>query len=198
MTLRRLFLVAAAVAFAPAALAQPLKVGYVDTDQIVIRMPEFAQVQQQLEQQQVAVGQRVRFVQDSLQTVFDTKLEEYQAFDASALATDEARQTRQQELLGLRQSIEQAEVEGLQYLSFAEARLVQPVLSRIDEAIAAEASAGSYDIVLPTVANNAPVFLYRSERVDDLTEAIMGRLGIDPNSPPIGQEEQASAPAPGQ
>ena len=194
MTVRRLFLLAAVALLAPAALAQPIKVGYVDTDQIVIRMPEFASVQQQLQQQQAAVGQRVRFVQDSLQTVFNTRLEEYQTFDQSALATDEARQTRQQELIELRGSIEQAEVEGLQYLSYAEARLLQPVLSRVDQAISDEADAGSYDIVLPTVANNAPVFLYRSERVIDLTPAVMGRLGIDPNSAPIGQQTAPATP----
>ncbi len=193
MTLRHLLLAVFAVALAPAALAQPMKVGFVDTDQIVIRMPAFADVQQQLQQQQAAVGQRVRVVQDSLQQVFNTQLEAYQTFDQSPLATDAARQERQQELLTLRNDIEQAEVQGLQYLSYAEARLLQPVLNRIDQAIQAEAGAGSYDLILPTVANNAPVFLYRSDRVDDLTPAVMGRLGIDPASAPVGQ---AAPPAP--
>ena len=194
MTLRRLFLLAFAVALAPAALAQPMKVGFVDTDQIVIRMPAFADVQTQLQQQQQAVGQRVAVVQDSLQQVFNTKLEEYQTFDQSAVATDAARQERQQELLQIRNDIEQAEVQGLQYLSYAEARLLQPVLNQIDQAIQAEASEGGYDLVLPTVANNAPVFLYRSERVDDLTVPIMERLGIDPNAAPVGQPQGPPAP----
>jgi outer membrane protein len=194
MTLRRLVLLAFAVALAPAALAQPMKVGFVDTDQIVIRMPAFADVQTQLQQQQQAVGQRVAVVQDSLQQVFNTKLEEYQTFDQSAVATDAARQERQQELLQIRNDIEQAEVQGLQYLSYAEARLLQPVLNQIDQAIQAEASEGGYDLVLPTVANNAPVFLYRSERVDDLTVPIMERLGIDPNAAPVGQQPGPPAP----
>ena len=194
MTRTRLLALAAAVlALAPAALAQPVKVGFVDTDQIVIRMPAFAQVQQQLQQQQAAVGNRVRTVQDSLQQIFNTRVEEYQSFDASAVATDDARRTRQQEIIGLRNQIAAAEVEGLQYLSYAEARLLQPVLTRIDEAIQAEAAAGGYDLVLPTVANNAPVFLYRSDRVTDLTPAVMGRLGIDPDSPPIGQPQAGPA-----
>lgn len=200
MTLRRLSLAALALLLAPAALAQPMKVGFVDTDQIVIRMPAFADVQQQLQQQQQAVGSRVRVVQDSLQQVFNTRLEAYQTFDQSALATDAARQERQQELLQIRNDIEQAEVQGLQYLSYAEARLLQPVLNQVDQAIQAEAEAGGYDLILPTVANNAPVFLYRSDRVADLTVPIMGRLGIDPDSPPLGQQQQATptAPTPGQ
>ena len=190
--LQRLSLLALAVlALAPAAFAQPVKMGFVDTDQIVIRMPAFAEVQQQLQQQQQAVGSRVRVVQDSLQTVFNTKLEEYQAFDQSPLATDEARRTRQQELLQIRGGIEQAEAQGLQYLSYTEARLLQPVLNQIDAAIRAEAEAGGYDLILPTVANNAPVFLYRSDRVVELTTAIMTRLGIDPSAPPLGQQPAA-------
>ena len=51
--------------------------------------------------------------------------------------------------------------------------------------------------VLPTVANNAPVFLYRSDRIEDLTVAIMTRLGIDPNSAPLGQQQEGAPVAPG-
>ena len=183
----RFFLFALAFALAPAALAQPVKVGFVDTDQIVIRMPEFASVQQQLQQEQQAVGVRVRTVQDSLQQVLRTQVADYQTFDASALATDAARQERQREILGTQSQIEQAEVQGLQYLSFREARLLQPVLNRIDLAIQNVAAEGGFDLILPTVANNAPVFLYRSERVEDLTVQVMETLGIDPSSDPIGQ-----------
>lgn len=195
MTSRLFTLAAIAFVLAPAALAQPMKIGFVDTDQIVIRMPAFAQVQTQLQQQQAAVSARVRTVQDSLQQVLRVRFDEYQTFDQSALATDDARRERQQELVNLQGAIEQAEVQGLQYLSYTEARLLQPVLSRIDEAIGAEAEANGYDLILPTVANNAPVFLYRSERVMDLTPAIMGRLGIDPNSPPVGSPSATTAPA---
>ena len=182
------------LALVPAGQAQDFKVGYVDTDQIVIRMPEFAQVQQQLQQQQRAVGARVRTVQDSLGGVLETRLSEYETFDQSALATDDARRERQTESLQLQAAREQAEAEGLQYLSYVEARLLQPILTRVDEAIQAEVRENGYDLVLPTVANNAPVFLATSDRVADLTVAVMNRLGVDPNSAPIGQQ-QGGAPA---
>ncbi|MEM0961740.1 MAG: OmpH family outer membrane protein [Bacteroidota bacterium] len=196
MTTRTLTLAAVAFLLAPAALAQPTKIGFVDTDQIVIRMPAFAEVQTQLQQQQAAVGNRVQIVQDSLQQILRTRVEEYQTFDQSALATDEARQERQREILQLNNQIEQAEVQGLQYLSYTEARLLQPVLSQIDTAIREEGEAGGFDLILPTVANNAPVFLFRSERVEDLTVAVMTRLGIDPEAAPIGAPAAAAA-APG-
>lgn len=183
----------AVLALVPAGQAQDFKVGFVDTDQIVIRMPEFGQVQTQLEQQQRAVGARVRTVQDSLGGVLETRIAEYQTFDQSALATDDARRERQTEIYQLQAAREQAEAEGLQYLSYVEARLLQPILTRVDEAIQAELREGGYDLILPTVANNAPVFLAHSDRVVDLTVPIMTRLGVDPNAPPVGQQPSGAA-----
>ena len=180
------FVAAAALAIvATGAQAQgTLNAGYIDTDRGVVQMPEFRQVQQQLQQQQQAVGARVRVVQDSLTQVLQTRVEAYQTFDQSPLATDDARRERQQEIYELQVGIEQAQQEGLQYLGYVEATLLQPVLSKVDQAIAAEAEARSLDLVLPTVANNAPVFLYASDRLVNITEAVMVRLGIDPNAAP--------------
>lgn len=186
MSLRR-FLPALVLVLAAGAQAQAPKIGYVDTDQVVIRMPEFAAVQTQLRGQQQAVGERVRVVQDSLGAVLRERVEAYQAFDQSALATDDARRERQTEILQLQARAEQVEAEGYQYLSYTEARLLQPVLARVDEAISAEARAQSVDLVLPTVANNAPVFVYASDRIVNLTEAVMRRLGIDPSAPAPSQ-----------
>jgi Skp family chaperone for outer membrane proteins len=184
-----------ALASAAPAQAQDLRIGYVDTDQIVVRLPQFAEVQTQLRQEQQQIGGRVRFVQDSLGQVLQTQAAEYETFAQSALATDESRRERQVALVQLQNRIEQAEVEGLQFLSYREALLLQPILTSVDEAIQAEAEEGGYDLILPTTANNAPVFLYSSARVPDLTEPIMARLGISMDTPPFGQQAQAQQPA---
>lgn len=194
LSLLALAAVFAVGAFAPAQAQAPLGIGYVDTDQIIVRMPEFAQVQEQLQQEQQQIGQRVRFVQDSLNQVLQTQIAEYETFAQSAVATDQSRRERQVGLARLQNQIEQAEVQGLQFLSYREAVLLQPVLTQVDEAIQAEAQENGYDLILPTTANNAPVFLYSSSRVPDLTVAIMERLGVDPNAPPFGQQAQAQAP----
>lgn len=197
MTLRRLFAAVLALA-ATGAHAQALKVAYIDTDQIVIRMPEFTAVQTELRGQQQAVGQRVRVVQDSLTTILRGKVEAYQTFDQSALATDAARAERQNEIRQLQAQIESAEAQGYQFLSYTEARLLQPVLQKVDQAIRAEAEAQSVDIVMPTQANNAPLFLYVSERLVNMTEPVMRRLGIDPNAPAPSQTPATGAQAPAQ
>ena len=184
MTLRLLGALALLVALPVAAQAQSaFKVGYIDTDQIVVRTPEYAQAQQRLQQEQQTVGTRVRFVQDSLNTVLQTQLADYETFRASALATPEARRERETALLQQQGLIEQAEQQGLQYLSYVEARLYQPILDRVDGAIRAEAAAQTIDLVVPNTANNAPIVLYASERLVDITEAVMRRLGIDPATP---------------
>ena len=177
-------MLALALVLPAAAQAQgAFKVGFVASDQIITRTPEFAVAQQQLQQQQQTVGTRVRFVQDSLNTVLQTQLADYESFRTSALATAESRRERETGLLQLQGQIEQAEQQGLQYLSYVEARLLQPVLDRVDTAIREEAVAQAVDLVMPNTANNAPVILYRSERVVDMTDAVLRRLGIDPNAP---------------
>jgi outer membrane protein len=199
MTVRSFLLAAvvAVTALAPTAQAQAaFKVGYIDTDQVVIRMQDFAAVQQRLAQEQQLVGARVRVVQDSLNQILQTQVQAYEAFAQSPLATEDARRQRQTELVQLQGQIEQAESQGLQYLSYVEARLLQPVLGRVDEAISAEAEAQTLDLVLPTVANNAPVFLYAGERLVNITEAVMRRLGIDPAAPVPGQQPAQGGAAP--
>ena len=176
------------------------KVGFIDADQVVVRTPEYAQAQQLLQREQQSVGTRVRFVQDSLNTVLQTKLADYETFRNSAVATADARRTRETELLQLQGGIEQTEQQGLQYLAYKEAQLAQPALNRVDEAIRAEAAAQSIDLVVPNTANNAPVVLYASDRVIDITEAVARRLGVDLTAPPPGQQRapaaDGAAPAP--
>ena len=169
------------------------KVGFIDADQVVVRTPEYAQGQQELGRVQQSVGTRVRFVQDSLNTILQTKLADYETFRNSAVATADARRTRETELLQLQGAIEQAEQQGLQFLAFREAQLAQPALNRVDEAIRAEAAAQSIDLVVPNTANNAPVVLYASDRVIDITEAVARRLGVDLTAPPPGQQRAPAA-----
>ena len=166
-------------AIAPASAQTGLKVAYIDPDRVIVQMPEFKQIQEQMQAEQQQVAARVRTVQDSLNTVLQTKMEEYETFDASPLATDEARQERQLELYQLQGGIEQAQSQGLQYLSYREAELLQPLQVKVDAAIRIVSQQQGIDLVLPSTANNAPVFLYVSNRLINITEAVMENLGID-------------------
>ena len=197
MSLRFLGALTLVLVLAAAAQAQgAFKVGYIDADQVVVRTPEYAQGQQRLQQEQQNVGTRVRFVQDSLNTILQTRLADYETFRNSAVATADSRRERETELLQLQGQIEQTEQQGLQYLAYAEARLYQPALNRVDVAIREEAAAQSIDLVMPNTANNAPVVLYASERVVDITEAVARRLGIDLTTPPPGAQRPQGTPAP--
>ncbi|GAB5535631.1 MAG: hypothetical protein Rubg2KO_18800 [Rubricoccaceae bacterium] len=166
-------------AIAPASAQTGLKVAYIDPDRVIVQMPEFKQIQEQMQAEQQQVAARVRTVQDSLNTVLQTKMEEYETFDASPLATDEARQERQVELYQLQGGIEQAQSQGLQYLSYREAELLQPLQVKVDAAIRIVSQQQNIDLVLPSTANNAPVFLYVSNRLINITEPVMENLGID-------------------
>lgn len=182
-------------AVAPARAQSALKVGYIDPDRVILQMPEFKQVQQQMQAEQQQVATRVRVVQDSLNTVLQTKVSEYETFDASPLATDEARQERQVELYQLQGGIEQAQSQGLQYLSYKEAQLLQPLQVKVDGAIRTVAESLDIDLVLPSTANNAPVFLYVSDRMVNITEPVMNELGIDMTAATAPAAPAATTPA---
>ena len=198
MTLRLLGALALLLALPAAAQAQAaFKVAYIDTDQIVVRTPEYAQAQTRLQAEQQTVGTRVRFVQDSLNTALQTQLADYETFRTSALATPDARREREADMLQLQGPIEQTEQQGLQYLSYVEARLYQPILDRVDGAIRAEAAAQTIDLVDPEHGQQRAVVLYASDRLVDITEPVMRRLGIDPAAPVPGQQPGAAgAPRP--
>ena len=179
MTFRILPLLAVALVATAAQAQAPMKVAYLDSERIVENMPEYETVQQQLAVQQQNVGAQVRAVQDSLQQVLQTRYEAYQAFVESPVASDSAKANRGQELMRLQGQIEEVEVRGLQFLGAYEARLVQPLNNRLQLAIQSVAQAQSIDLVLPATVNNAPAILYVSDRPVDITEAVLGELGIE-------------------
>lgn len=166
-------------AVVPASAQSALKVGYIDPDRVILQMPEFKQIQQQMQAEEQQVEQQVLFTQDSLRTVLETKVTEYESFDASPLATDSARQARQIELYEIQGQIEQVRSQGLRYLSYKEAQLLQPLQVKVDAAIRIVSQQMGIDLVLPSTANNAPVFLYVSDRLTNITRPVMENLGID-------------------
>lgn len=167
-----------------------LTFGYIDTDAIIVQMPEFEQVQAQVQSAQAEVDSvlaaRILPKRDSLQTA----VEELNGLQNSSVVNETALQEKQETAARLQFEIQQIQQQGIRYLSSYEARLLQPVLNRVDEAIAAVAEERGIDMVLSQVANNAPVVLYASDRGVNMTPLVMDNLGIEP--------QQMQAPGAGQ
>ncbi len=175
----------AAVAAAPAADAQTTRLGYLDPDIIIVRMPEYATAQGQLQARQREIATELQAREDSIRTM----VESYRALGNSAVVTPATRQAREAEIMQLQQAYEQRQNTGLQELSRREAELLQPVLERLQNAIDAESDAQGLTMVFAARANNAPVLLFAGDSAVNLTDPVMTRLGITMDTP-------AAAPMP--
>ena len=163
--------------------AQAPRFGYLDPDIVILQMPEYAAVSDSLElrEQQIAADLQAR------EGTIRERFEELQELQGSPVLTAEARQQREQEILQLQAEFEQTQERGINDLRRREARLMQPLLLRLQEAIDAVSDEMGLTMVFSARANNAPVILYASDDAVNLTEEVMEELGL---------EVQADAAAP--
>ncbi|CAN5485722.1 hypothetical protein BH23BAC4_BH23BAC4_12680 [soil metagenome] len=183
MTLAKRFTVAAfgllaLVLLFPQAQAQDNRLGYLDPDMIIIRMPEYRTIQQQLATRQREISTELT----GLQNRFEERLQQYQ--EQAQILSEEARNEREQELLGIQQQIQERQRGGMNELGQREGELMQPLLNQLQEVIDTVATEQNLALVIATRANNAPVLLFASDRAVDLTLAVMARLNIDPDATP--------------
>ncbi len=158
---------------APDAAAQA-RIGYTDYEVLLANLPQMDSVQSTLQREaQAAEAQLQPQAQE-----FQEKVEEYQR--RQQLLSADARRTREQELAGLQQSLEQAQQAAQQRLAVRRAELMRPIYESLQAAIDAEAQAKNLDLVLPTQVGGQPVILYvNRERVVDLTRDVARRLGLN-------------------
>jgi outer membrane protein len=176
-------LLLAAVALAPAAGAQTARFGYLDPDIIIVRMPEYAGVQSQLQARQREIASELQAREDSIRT----EIESLRAMSQSSVTTPQARQEREQGVMRMQAEYEQRQQSGLQELGRREAELLQPVLERLQTAIDEVAAQQGLTMVFAARANNAPVLLYASDAAVNLTEPVMSRLGLSMDTPAAGE-----------
>ncbi|GIV60880.1 MAG: hypothetical protein KatS3mg043_1969 [Rhodothermaceae bacterium] len=150
------------------AAAQALKIGYTDPEVIVAAMPEYRQIQQQLQREFQTAQQALQ----SLSADFQEKLEKYQK--QQPLLSAETRAQRERELQQLQQELQQSAAQKDQELAQKEQELMAPLLEKVQATIDEVAKANGLTVVL-----RAPALIYVDEsKVMDITEAVARKLGI--------------------
>ena len=157
------------------AQAQGAQLGYLDPDIIIVQMPEYEQVRDSLQAREQEIAADLQQRENTLRQRF----QELQEMQDSPVLTAEARQEREQEILQMQADLEREQQRGMQDLSRREARLLQPLLMRLQEAIDAVSAEMDLTMVLAARANNAPVILYASDAAVNITEEVMTELGLE-------------------
>lgn len=153
-----------------------LKIGYVDPQTILARMPEMAAVDRKL--QNFAEKKREEF--NTKQQAF---LEQVQSYEQKAsVISEEAKKKEEQRLEGLRQELMQFETTYQQELQQKQSEMVGPLLQQIQGAINEVAQEENLTYVFNTVTSSGDfILLYASENAQkkyNITEKVMAKLNI--------------------
>lgn len=169
-----LFIAAAligAVAAGPASAQQ--RIGYVDSEYILSRTPEYATVQQQVDR----LAQQWRAELDEQRQELDEMFREYQAREL--LYTQEDRQRRREEIVRAEDELERLRVQyfGPEGELFQQQdNLMRPIQERILEAIEAVAARDGYDYVFDRKGDF--LFMFTRDQYN-LSDEVLAELGID-------------------
>lgn len=153
--------------------AQP-KFGYVNSQEIIVQMPELQEVQVSLEKLQNELSEQLEIIQ----VEYNNRLAEYQKNAANY--SDAIRQSKEQELISLQQRYEELGKAGSQDMQNQQAKLMQPVIEKARAAIDKIASEGGYTAIFDMAA--ASLAYYDKNQMTDIAPLVKKELGIPENA----------------
>lgn len=171
-----LLLLFTAVMFSADLQAQELKIGYVDPQTILERMPEMKAVQQRIINFTEKKSNELRTKEAELNTAIEVYRQKESAISESA------KKAEQEKLQQQSMELSQAEQTAQQEIAQRRNELLGPLLDQIDEAISAVAKKNGLGYVLNTMTNSGDlIILYASDDFRskyDITSQVMDELGM--------------------
>lgn len=163
------------------AQAQDLKIGYTNVEFIMDLMPEMEQIGADLQDYQTQL-------QTNIQTKgadFQRQVQSYQ--QAMQTMTEDARAAKEQELRKLDEDLQKYQNDAQISYQRKLGELLEPVQTKVINAINAVAAENNYTHVFAETAGQAPILLYTKEE-DKFTELVLAKLGLQmPTAPTGGQ-----------
>lgn len=157
-------------------VAQDLKIGYVDPQSILQKMPAMAAVQKKLQNYGAKKQQDLTTQQNNYQQA----LQEYQ--QKAAVLSDEAKQKQQQNLQKMRQQLTQANQQAQQDMQQKQQELVAPLLQQVQDAINKVAKEMNLTYVINTMTSSGDyIILYASDSAQqkyDITQKVEDELNL--------------------
>ncbi|TDK46024.1 OmpH family outer membrane protein [Algoriphagus formosus] len=165
-----------------AAQAQELKIGYTNVEFIMDLMPEMEQI-----------GADLQDYQTQLQTNIQTKANDFQRQvqtyqQAAQTMTDDARAAKEAELTKLQQDLQKYEQDAQVSYQRKLQELLEPVQTKVINAINAVAAENNYTHIFAETAGQAPILLYTKEQ-DKFTELVLAKLGLEMPTAPAGANQ---------
>lgn len=160
----------------PSTNAQELKIGYVDPQSILSRMPEIKAVQQRI----ANFTERKSTELQTKQMEFQNAIEVYRQKESAI--SESAKRTEQEKLQQMNEDLIRAEQQAQAEIADRRNELLGPLLEQIDAAISTVAKRLDLAYVLNTTTNNGDlIILYASPDYQgkyDITRQVMDELGM--------------------
>lgn len=145
------------------------KVGTVDADFILSKMPELTQANEELKNYNLDLEKQLKA---KIDTYENTLAAAQTAFEAM---TDVEKQKKQEELSGMETDIKQFQANGTQLVQLKQSEVVQPLYKKIGEEVAKYAKAQGYTQILTVGNNNNLAYI---DPAHDITIAVLSQMGI--------------------
>lgn len=159
------------------AQAQEIKIGYTNVEYIMSLMPEMEQIDADIKDYSNQLGQQLQTKSQD----FQRQVQSYQ--QAAETMTEDARTTKEKELTALQQEIQKFEGDAQTSYQRKLQELLEPVQTKVFNAINAVAAENNYTHVFSDTAGQAPILLYTKDD-DNFTDLVIKKLGLTPPAQP--------------
>ncbi|MDX2414428.1 MAG: OmpH family outer membrane protein [Bacteroidales bacterium] len=152
-------------------VAQTFKFGHINSDELFMQMPERDSVIAELEKHKTELDN----LAEIMQVEYNNKYNDYANTGESL--TDLVRQTKEEELVGLQQKIQEFGQRAQQDLQNKQMELMQPVLAKAEKAIKDVAKAGSFTYIFDLA--RGPIIYFDETISIDILPLVKVDLGIE-------------------
>lgn len=162
-------LLAAVLAIPMFASAQSVKIGIVDVEDIVQKLPDYTEAQNKY----VETSKKYEDEFGKLREEMNRRYEELQKMPEDELATIKDRKVK--DFQEYQMKIQQFEESATQELAKVQQELLAPIYQKVNNAIQAVGQEGGYSLIEAKVQS---LVLYYANPVEDITPLVKTKLGV--------------------
>lgn len=160
------------IALAPiAAVAQDVKIAYINTQEVFAAMPELSNIETQLSQKQEQINKNGQALIDE----FNKKAEEFEA--SAANASETIIQDQQKQLQSIQERYQLFLQNSQQEMNQLQQQLLEPLNQKIADAIKSVGDANNYTYVFDVSTMQSPI-VYVNPTATDITQDVKTKLGL--------------------
>lgn len=177
--MKKTIVLALAVIFAAFSANAQQKIGHINSAEIMQSMPEFKQLQGDMEKQKESYQKAL----EGMYADYDKKQKDLQALSQDKTTPDAILESRIQELQDLQKRIQDFESKANDDIQKTQQEKLKPVNDKYLKAVKEVAQAQGYSYIIDVVSGAVAYF---PEGTDDVTDAVLKKLGVTAVPTPAG------------